>query len=465
MLFNSLVFFGFLSIVLAIYWIVLRRSWRVQNYWLLTASYVFYGAWDWRFLSLILASTIVDFYVGKSIFNTENKQKQKSYLWLSVGFNLGILALFKYFNFFTESLAEALQWLGFNVHYTTLQFILPVGISFYTFQTLSYTIDIYRQKMQPTQRFTDFALYVSFFPQLVAGPIERATSLLPQIQRPRQFNIAQIYVGVYLILWGLFKKVVIADNLAQIVNPIFNQHENYVGLDLGLAVVAFAFQIYCDFSGYTDIARGVAKLLGFDLMLNFKLPYFARQPSDFWRRWHISLSSWLRDYLYISLGGNRGSRWFAYRNLFLTMLLGGLWHGAAWNFIWWGAYHGLLLIGYKIWNNRYEITASTWWTIPLMFLFTLYGWLLFRAESVAQIIYFTTEFNFTPSKFSLQILNEIFFFISPLVLIQFWQLKSGDLLVILKQKTWIVTIWLTFLTIGLVIYGVREPSEFIYFQF
>lgn len=483
MLFNSFTFLFFFIVLYIIYW-GLGKQWKLQNYWLLIGSYIFYACWDWRFLSLIIGSTLLDFWIGGQMSRTHDPVLRKRYLRISIIFNLGILGFFKYFNFFTESFVELLYVIGLSANFTTLNIILPVGISFYTFQTLSYTIDIYRKELKPVKNLANFALYVSFFPQLVAGPIERATHLLPQIDNARKLNFSQQQEGIYLILWGLFKKVVIADNLAIIVNTVFNNHEAYSGLDLGIAVLAFAFQIYGDFSGYTDIARGVAKLLGFELMLNFRLPYFAKNPSDFWRRWHISLSTWLRDYLYIPLGGNRGGQWLVFRNLFLTMLLGGLWHGAAWNFVIWGAYHGTLLVGYKIvmdyLKNKEILTLKNTalsvsfhsirpfqniLSIFIMFLFTLVGWLIFRATSIAQIQYFLMEFNFTHSEFTFGFFKIFLFFVAPLFFIQIAQAYTQDLLVVLKQKDWQIGLFYSFLLIWIIVFAVRESTEFIYFQF
>ena len=346
MLFNSLVFLGFLSVVLMVY---PRLHWRRQNLFLLAASYYFYGTWDWRFTSLLMISTVVDYFVGQRIHMATEIRRRKLLLTISVMVNLGILGFFKYFNFFVDSLGVLLDGAGFDPHLPVLRIILPVGISFYTFQTMSYTIDIYRKRMEPTRNFIDFALFVSFFPQLVAGPIERARVLLPQIAAPRQVTRPMITSGLNLMLMGYLKKVAIADTLAPLVDQIFSQP---AGLDTGTlltGVYAFAFQVYGDFSGYSDIARGVSRLLGFELLENFNAPYLSRSITEFWRRWHISLSTWLRDYLYIGLGGNRKGEFRTYINLFLTMLLAGLWHGAAWTFVVFGALHGVYLTVEKIW--------------------------------------------------------------------------------------------------------------------
>jgi len=464
MIFNSIEFFVFLPIV---YFCYLLLNHRGQNIWLLLASYLFYGWWDPRFLSLIAISTAVDFYCGilidnhklkkkdiassvtylfammviclwllgdggsmlilgliaaaivgvlailsNRLFVLEQTQRKKIVLAVSMCVNLGLLATFKYFNFFIDSAEALLMDLGMSQSSLThLDIVLPVGISFYTFQTMSYSIDIYRGKLKPTHKFIDFALFVSYFPQLVAGPIERATNLLPRIIEKRKVSWEQSAEGLGLIAYGLFKKVVIADGLSASVASIYGTSGAVSTLDVIIATLFFTVQIYCDFSGYSDIARGVSKLLGIDLMRNFRFPYFSRNPSEFWRRWHISLSSWLRDYLYISLGGNRKGTVSMYRNLMLTMVLGGLWHGAAWNFVLWGAYQGGLLVFYRLVSepllrvmplaNR---LSSLYWVLSLIvfFIFTCYGWLLFRAESFGQIAQFTglllsgiDTFNFT----------------------------------------------------------------------
>lgn len=342
MLFNSWEFLIFLPIVLALYYSV--RNMRFQNVMLLVASYVFYGWWDWRFLSLIIISTVLDFFCGRAIYNAKTKGRRKMFLAFSVLGNLSILGFFKYFNFFVDSAAGLLSMFGLEANMPALNIILPVGISFYTFQTMSYTLDIYKGKFKPTKDFLNFMLYVSFFPQLVAGPIERASRLLPQLEKPRVITWEKIASGLTLILIGYLRKVVIADNLAPMVERAFsNPSGASSGLLLG-GLYAFALQIYGDFAGYSDIARGVGKLLGIELMENFQQPYFSTSITEFWRRWHVSLSSWLRDYLYIDLlGGNRKGKARTYLNLFLTMFLGGLWHGAAWTFVVWGVLNGVYL--------------------------------------------------------------------------------------------------------------------------
>ena len=354
MLFNSLEFFIFLPIVFILYWYIINKNLNLQNSLLLIASYVFYGWWDYRFLSLIALSTIVDYIVGLSIHNADTKANKKYWLILSMLFNLGLLGFFKYYNFFIDSWVDLISSFGYSIENTwTLKVILPVGISFYTFQTMSYSIDIYREKLAPTKNFIAFAAFVSFFPQLVAGPIERASNLLPQILKKRKFDKDLAIKGIEQIVWGMFKKVVIADSIAPIVNDIFNNYDSFSGGTLITGAIFFAVQIYCDFSGYSDIAIGTAKLFGFNLMTNFNFPYFSRSIAEFWRKWHISLSTWFRDYLYIPLGGSKVGKVKGVRNVFAIFLVSGFWHGANWTFIAWGGIHALLFIpSFIIGTNR-----------------------------------------------------------------------------------------------------------------
>jgi len=344
-LFNSWEFALFLPIVLGVYYVLNRRA---QNVFLLVASYFFYGWWDYRFCSLLAISTVVDFVVALRLEATQSPGARKALLTVSCVVNLGLLGVFKYFNFFIDSAAALLAAAGLEPHLTTLQIVLPVGISFYTFQTMSYTIDVYRREMPASRDLVDFALYVAYFPQLVAGPIERASRLLPQIAAKRTVTREHLSTGAFLILLGLFRKVAIADGLAPLVNRVFADPEAHGAFQLLVALYAFSLQIYGDFAGYSDIARGTSRLLGIELVENFQHPYFSTSITEFWRRWHVSLSSWLRDYLYIPLGGNRGNGFATYRNLMLTMLLGGLWHGASWNFVVWGGLHGVYLAAHKL---------------------------------------------------------------------------------------------------------------------
>ena len=395
MLFNSIEFLLFLPTIFILYWFVFNKNLKYQNTLILVSSYVFYGWWDYRFLSLIFLSTIVDYVIGLSISNQSSKKKQKLLLWGSVLFNLSVLGFFKYYNFFVDSWVELFSSLGYEIKSIwTLNFILPVGISFYTFQTMSYTIDIYRKKLEPTKDFISFASFVSFFPQLVAGPIERASNLLPQILKKREFQYDQVIQGLKLILWGMFKKVVIADSLAPIVDDIFSNYQDFGGGTLWLGAIYFSFQIYCDFSGYSDIAIGTSKLLGFELMSNFKFPYFSRNIGEFWRRWHISLSTWFRDYLYIPLGGSQEGKWKSIRNIFIIFLVSGFWHGANWTFIFWGLFHSILFLPSFIYNTNRKYRTSIvaehsilpspkeFLQVGITFLLVTIGWVIFRSETL-----------------------------------------------------------------------------------
>jgi D-alanyl-lipoteichoic acid acyltransferase DltB (MBOAT superfamily) len=478
MLFNSVVFLGFFGVVYTLY-LSLQRSRRGQNLLLLVASYVFYGYWDWRFLSLIFVSTLTDYSVGLLLGKTDDvapadRRLRKALLTCSVAVNLSLLGFFKYFNFFADSFADFLSLVGLKADPVTLNIVLPVGISFYTFQTLSYTIDIYRKKVKPTKNLLNFALFVAFFPQLVAGPIERAANLLPQVERPRRIRLEQVNTGLFLVLWGYFKKVVVADNAGLIADQVFNNYTDHTGLAVLIGVLAFSVQIYGDFSGYSDIARGISRLMGFELMVNFRLPYFALNPSDFWQRWHISLSSWLRDYLYIPLGGNRRGSFNTYRNLSITMLLGGLWHGAAWNFVIWGAFHGLILVAYRRFE-RVDMHADPWsgqyshlavrGKMLLMFGLTLLGWLIFRSTSVEQIAYMLSHISLAPSGQSLRLLAKLIFFALPLALVQLYQYRTRDLLILTKLPIVARVLLYSFMLTWIFVFGVRESIEFIYFQF
>jgi D-alanyl-lipoteichoic acid acyltransferase DltB (MBOAT superfamily) len=444
---------------------------------LLGASYFFYGWWDWRFLGLLALSTVIDFLLGRAIDRIEAGsagalRRRRLLIVLSVVTNLSILGFFKYFNFFADSATAVLRAIGFEPDWVTLEIILPVGVSFYTFQSLSYTIDVYRGRLKASRSFTDFALFVSFFPQLVAGPIERAASLLPQIANRRVITAERIWSGAFFILWGYFEKVVVADNVGKIADDVFNNYERYQGVDILIGVFAFALQIFGDFSGYSNIARGLARIMGFDLMVNFRLPYFATSPADFWHRWHISLSSWLRDYLYVSLGGNRRGNVMTYRNLMLTMLLGGLWHGAAWNFVLWGAYHGIGLAAHRAfvqWRGGDSGSRSgmvrQWSRIGLMFTFTLGGWLLFRATSAEQVLGMVSSLGLQTSDSSLSTLARILFYCWPSVVMQFMQRRTGDMLFLLHLPAPVIVFIFAGILALLAILGAREPLEFIYFQF
>ncbi len=478
MWFNSFDFAVFFCIVLALYWVL---SHRWQNLMLLAASYFFYGYWDWRFLSLIFFSTVVDYIAGlrmqRAIEEGGPQEARRKRFWLVVSMvkSLGLLGFFKYYNFFTGPLSDALAPFGIDASLLHLDIVLPVGISFYTFQTMSYTIDIYRGVMKPTRRFFDFALFVSFFPQLVAGPIERASALLPQILGKRRFRRAQFCDGLHLMFWGLFEKVFVADNLARFVNQVFDSPDPSAFAVL-CGVWAFAFQIYCDFAGYSHIARGCAKCMGFELRLNFNMPYIAANPREFWARWHISLSTWLRDYLYISLGGNRKGKVKTYRNLALTMFLGGLWHGAAWNFVLWGVYHGALLIIHRLFEpvlkcinlGRSRVLAAVWRVARIIIMFHLVclGWVFFRARSMDQIYLMLGNVLKLRGAVDLSLLQPLALYALPLVLAETMQRLFGrdGALGTWGSFVWLKCIGYALLAYLLVYYG-ASASSFIYFQF
>lgn len=545
MLFNSFTFLLFLPIVFLFYWFVFQKNLKFQNAFLLLASYVFYGWWDWRFLGLIIASSAVDYYCGlkmgpviasdegaKQSVNPDNILLQvepslrgtashdnsgkrsvteevsspdiahpspvrligtntsdfrlrtsnfkswftgrKLYLTISLLFNLGILAFFKYFNFFIDSAADFISILGFQPHISTLNLILPVGISFYSFQTLSYSIDVYRGKLKPTKDPIAFFTFVAFFPQLVAGPIERASNLLPQFFKKREFEYQQGSDGMKLILWGLFKKMVIADNCALIVNPIFENYQTASGMELIMGAVLFAFQIYGDFSGYSDIAIGVAKLFGFDLMTNFRTPYFSRDIAEFWRRWHISLSTWFRDYLYIPLGGSRVPKAKAIRNIFIVFLVSGFWHGANWTFIVWGGIHAALFIPiFMIGKNRMHLykgehlifSFKELFQMLLTFSMVCIAWVFFRADTVGDAWGYLGNIVLRPfmEGFRLSTYSLSIGLISILLSLE-WIMKGEQVFnfrkPVLRYASYSMVISL------ILFYGVFfNPQDFIYFQF
>lgn len=411
MLFNSIEFVLFLQIVFLLYWFVTSKNLRLQNILLLMASYFFYACWDWRFLFLLMFSTLLDYFTGLKMQNTENQKGRHFWFWLSITINLGFLGIFKYYNFFAESFAAAISNIGLQVNPWTLKVILPVGISFYTFHGLSYVIDIYKGRIKAEKNFIDYAVFVSFFPLLVAGPIERATHLLPQIKKKRTFDYTKAVDGLRQILWGLFKKIVIADNCAEIANQIFNNSGDQSGSTLVLGAVLFAFQIYGDFSGYSDIAIGTARLFGIDLLRNFAFPYFSRDIAEFWRRWHISLSSWFKDYLYIPLGGSKGGNWMRIRNTFIIFIVSGFWHGANWTFIVWGALNALFIMPSIVMKtNRINLETvakdSVWPTVKeffqmvLTFSLAVFAWIFFRAENITHAFSYISGI-FSKSLFSI----------------------------------------------------------------
>ena len=480
MLFNSITYFYFIILVFLIYWLLLKKNFHWQNLFLLFASYCFYGWWDVRFLALIFISSFVDFLVGRIIYNEPDQRKKKHWLWLCLFINLGMLGFFKYYNFFIDSFDNLIVQLGFQSSLRTLQIILPVGISFYTFQSLSYSIDIYRGKVKPTNDFISFMTFVSFFPQLVAGPIERASHLLPQFLKQRSFKSDQLVSGFRFILYGLFKKMVIADQLAYFVNHIYDSPEKYNGSVLMAATFMFGFQIYCDFSGYSDIAIGSARLLGFDLMQNFRTPYLSKSFKDFWHRWHISLSTWFRDYVYIPLGGNRvsQSRWTM--NILLTFTLSGLWHGASLTFMIWGFLHGLFLVAEFFVSKFITLTKKLSWVgFVITFVFVNVIWVFFRAKSFEQSLNILSSFgklnlNFISKGLSLFSVNNEFRASSISILVCFPLFILIEILVnetdfdsLIRKKSTILR-WIIYFVMAylILIFGVLNAApEFIYFQF
>lgn len=484
MVFNSITFLVFLSIVLAAYY---RLRHRGQNILLVIASYVFYGWWDWRFLSLLFFTTVFDFWCAQQLEKQTEPHQRKIFLSFSMIVNLGVLGIFKYFNFFADSLGHVLNFFGMKASFPILHIVLPVGISFYTFMSMSYTIDVYRRELRATNNLLDFMLFVSFFPHLVAGPIVRASVLLPQCQRTRVISATQVTNGIWQILMGYIKKVVIADRLAEIVNWGFSQPSPpFSNANTWLIIYAFAFQIYGDFSGYSDIARGLAKLMGFELVTNFKAPYLVTNPSTFWQHWHISLSTWLRDYLYIPLGGNRKGRVRTYINLMLTMLLGGLWHGAGAAFVLWGLFHGILLSIHHLWQDltgRKKRAATNelapigiaqritkFLLIIFFFHLTCIGWLLFRAGTLpphsgqVRVVHEYLQAMFTPSLAGgLSPLALAVFMLGGLALFFQWHFEKMD-----NFASWRFR-WqaagTTFALALIIALGVFKGGQFIYFQF
>jgi len=479
MLFNSLAFAAFLTVVFTLYWGVFAKAIRARNVFILIASYVFYGAWDWRFLLLIAFSTAVDYVAALAMEKSTSPKRRKGLLAVSLIVNIGLLAYFKYAGFFVESFAAVIEMIsGYRPPELTLNIILPVGISFYTFQTLSYTIDVYRGKISATKDFVKFAAFVAFFPQLVAGPIELAANLLPQFDEKKKFTYQMGSTGMRLIVWGLFKKMVIADNCAPYVNEIFANHAELPSAVLAMGAVLFAFQIYCDFSGYSDIAIGTARLLGFDLTVNFRYPYFSSDMAEFWRRWHISLSTWFRDYVYIPLGGSRRSVSHIYKNLLVIFLVSGLWHGADWTFVAWGGLNALYffpLVGLKrnrrhldtVAANRRWPTVSELLSILATFALTCVAWVFFRAESMGD------AWRYLKRMGTAHALPENFRFFPPLLLalIAFliaieWNARRenpdewmGRLPRFNRYALYVVLFVLWFF------FSAGEAEEFIYFQF
>lgn len=486
MSFNSMLFVFFFLIFAGVYYLA-RRNLKFQNIALLIGSYILYGSWNWKLLPLIIVTTIVNYYCGRAIYTTSNQKRRVILLTLAVVTSLGILAYFKYYNFFVENLIALLSGLGITLNLTTLNIILPVGISFYTFQTMSYTIDIYRDHCKPSSNLLNFAVYVAFFPQLVAGPIERASNLLPQIEKKRTLSMEHFHEGLNLVVFGFFKKVVIADNLAVIADAVFKSPQQHAGIGVIIGVLAFGFQIYCDFSGYSNIARGIALWMGIRLMVNFNLPYLSKNPSEFWLRWHISLSSWLRDYLFLPIAyivmkrfplnykGPVKAETVSYSiGIFATMFLGGLWHGASWNFVFWGVFHGLLLIIYRLLKKvKIRTLRKLPWTKPfrefgrwfLCFGLIHVGWVFFRARDLKGAISVFDACGLTVGNLKPQLLASFLLLVLPLFLFQVYRYKRREPMPLLHAPN--ALRWTAYLLMFyiIIIYGVSDSVEFIYFQF
>jgi alginate O-acetyltransferase complex protein AlgI len=480
MLFDSIDFALFLPIVFILYWFVANKNLKLQNFLLIIVSYIFYGWWDWRFLSLIIFSTIVDYIVGHLLFDENNNSKRKILLWTSIMTNIGLLGFFKYCNFFIDNFTSAFSFFGMDISGSSLHIILPVGISFYTFQTLSYTIDVYRKNIKPKKDFIAFSAYVSFFPQLVAGPIERATNLLPQFHKNRNFEYSKAVDGTKQILWGFFKKIVIANNCALLANELFNHTSEYQGISLILGALFFTFQIYSDFSGYSDIAIGTSRLFGFNLMQNFAFPYFSRDIAEFWRRWHISLSTWFRDYLYIPLGGSRGGILSKIRNTFIIFIVSGFWHGANWTFIIWGALNAFYFLPLLLTNkNRNHIdTVAKGKLIPsfrefrlMLFTFslTVFAWIFFRAENLDHAFQYIFNILKDPgSIFTFSIYwnyKKCILLIGAFIIVEWLGRQNKyaiEYIPISRFYKWFIYMVIIF---SILLLGEFDKNQFIYFQF
>ena len=477
MFFNSFHFAIFLPILFVLYWFLFQKSKSTQNLILIVASYYFYSCWDWRFLFLLIFSTLLDYFCAIKIENSQKESIRKLWLWLCIVINLGFLGLFKYYNFFADSFSELANSFGLHSSPIVLKLILPVGISFYTFHGLSYIIDIYYKRIQSERNFVDYSLFVSYFPLLVAGPIERATHLLPQLKIKREFNFEKAKEGIYQIVWGLVKKVVIADSCANYANEVFNHYPPMNSLSLALGAIYFAFQIYGDFSGYSDIALGTSKLFGIDLLKNFNYPYFSRDIAEFWRRWHISLTTWFRDYLYIPLGGSKGSKWFQVRNTFIIFLVSGFWHGASWTYVFWGFINAMYFIPLLLLKrNRKNVdnialgfdfgSVKTLFNIFITFLITCFAWIFFRAKTIhdafAYIHRMFEDLNFSKQYFSIERYN---YDLLPLVLVFIvveWNNRT-KIEPISGKYSWVK---LSLSLAALLALGVfSDYKEFIYFQF
>lgn len=482
MLFNSIDFVIFLPIVFALYWFVINKNLKLQNLLIVIASLVFYGWWDWRFLFLIIFSTIVDYTIGRLLFIEKNQIKRKTLLWTSILVNIGFLGFFKYHNFFIDNFVTAFTFFGSEIKASSLNIILPVGISFYTFQTLSYTIDVYKRNLAPTKDLIAFSAFVSFFPQLVAGPIERATNLLPQFYKKREFDYSKAVDGMRQILWGLFKKIVIADNCAEFANLIFNNSTDFSGSTLVVGAIFFTFQIYGDFSGYSDIAIGTSRLFGFHLKQNFAFPYFSRDIAEFWRRWHISLSTWFKDYLYIPLGGSFGGTWLKVRNTFIIFIVSGFWHGANWTFVVWGALNALYFLPLVLTKNnrnhldvvakgKYFPSIKEFALMSLTFGLTVLAWIFFRANSIDHAFSYMASI-FSSSLFTLPEFSGVgrafrLFILILIFMLMEWTGRENQFAIQQLGLKWSRPLrrGMYFIFIILIFWFGQNEQQFIYFQF
>ena len=483
--FNTPAFFGFFIIFYLIY-LGLRRYLKLQNIWLLLASYIFYGLFSWRFLPILVFMTVSDYclslLIGKlAVDKSGGRIIRKLLISLSIVIDLGILIFLKYLDFFAPEFSHVLELVGISADPITKNIILPVGISFYVLKSLSYVLDVYRRRQTPIRNILEYAIFVAYFPALLAGPIDRARKLLPQIHQPRWITSSQFAAGLTLILWGYFKKLVIADNVANIANQVFAPGGNVQGLDVLLGTLAFALQIYGDFSGYSDIARGFSHLIGFELMINFKLPYFALNPADFWQRWHISLSEWLRDYVFFPLRRmlltwhiQPIALWGLLVPPMVTMLVSGMWHGTGLNFLIWGLYHGVLMIVYRLFgsmpvskqlNTIITSRLGVLFRILVMFSFVCLGWIFFRATSVSQAFQLITRLSFTPSGQSISYIQDLLFLGLPLLFVQIWQTIKGDMLVLAKLRFPLQLVANLLLLVWIIVFGAHGALEFIYSQF
>ena len=476
MLFNSFEFLIFFPIVFLLYWFVCRGR-TGQNYLIVLASYIFYGWWDCRFLLLIAFTTLCCYTSGRLIERFDGHRSTLRWInGINIGINLGILGIFKYYNFFVDSLDRLISAFGFHIDWVTIHVILPVGISFYTFQALSYSIDVYKKKIAASHDIVEFFAYISFFPQLVAGPIERATNLLPQFQKSRHFDYATAVDGCRQMLWGFFKKVVVADSCAAIVNGYWGKYEELSGGVVLIVAILFSFQIYGDFSGYSDIAIGCARLFGIHLMRNFDYPYFSCSIPEFWRRWHISLTTWFRDYIYIPLGGSRCSQWKIIRNVFIVWAVSGLWHGAKWTFVCWGLYHAVLLVAYRLLNGKDKVNKSQsvdmsfqWKNVLSMlttYLLVLGGWIIFRAGTMSQAVSYVRSIFTNPWNGDF-VGGEALMFCMVLLIVEWKQRDQNYALSFIGRQNVIIR-WFTYSLLYLVIayfFLTNDKSDFIYFQF